>query len=256
MQVGLPTAGLQGYKSLSQRARIATEAWAQTNLYCAGCDSPEMERMPHNTPAIDFTCPACLAPYQLKSQSKPLGSRILDAGYQQMCRAIREDRTPNLLVLHYDPLNWRVRNLILIPRFAFSSAAVEKRPPLRVGARRAGWVGCNILLGRIPPDARLALIENGRPADLAEVRNKYRRVKSLAAIEPRERGWTLDLLAAVRSLGKQSFTLADVYSLEREMAKLHPANRHVRDKLRQQLQVLRDARLLDFVSRGTYRLRS
>jgi type II restriction enzyme len=173
-----------------------------------------------------------------------------------MCRAIREDRTPNLLLLHYDPLKWRVRNLILIPRFAFSNASVEKRPPLSAGARRAGWVGCNILLGRIPPDARLALIENGRPTGLAEVRKKYKRVESLAAIEPRERGWTLDVLAAVRSLGKQSFTLADVYSLEREMAQLHPANKHVRDKLRQQLQVLRDARLLDFISRGTYRLRS
>ena len=74
-------------------------------------------------------------------------------------------------------------------------------------------------------------------------------------MEPRERGWTLDVLAAVRRLGKQAFSLADVYSLEREMAKLHPANRHVRDKLRQQLQILRDAGLLDFVGRGRYRLR-
>ena len=37
--------------------------------------------------------------------------------------------------------------------------------------------------------------------------------------------------------------------------KLHPDNRHVRDKIRQQLQVLRDHGYLEFVSRGSYRLR-
>lgn len=173
-----------------------------------------------------------------------------------MCEAIREDRTPNLLAMYYDPVSWRVRRLILVPRFAFSEAAIEKRTPLRASARRAGWVGCNILLGKIPADAKLSVIEDGIPADPEMVRKRYARVKPLAAIEPQQRGWTLDVLAAVRSLGKQSFTLDEVYSLEREIAKLHPANRHVRDKIRQQLQVLRDAGLLDFVRRGAYQLRT
>jgi type II restriction enzyme len=34
---------------------------------------------------------------------------------------------------------------------------------------------------------------------------------------------------------------------------LHPENRHVRDKLRQQLQVLRDLGLIEFLGRGRYR---
>jgi len=256
VQVALPTGGLSRYKSSSQRARVVTETWAGTNLYCASCDSPRVETVPPNTPVIDFVCHRCRASYQLKCQSRPLAGKIADAGYEKMCEAIREDRTPNLLAMHYDPVSWSVRRLILVPRFAFSEAAIEKRKPLRAGARRAGWVGCNILLRNIPADARLPVIEDGKPADPETVRKRYARLKPLAAIEPRQRGWTLDVLAAVRSLGKQSFTLADVYSLEREMAQLHPANKHVRDKLRQQLQVLRDARLLDFVSRGAYRLHS
>jgi len=40
----------------------------------------------------------------------------------------------------------------------------------------------------------------------------------------------------------------------RELEKLHPDNRHVRDKIRQQLQVLRDAGLLLHVERGIWRL--
>jgi type II restriction enzyme len=31
-------------------------------------------------------------------------------------------------------------------------------------------------------------------------------------------------------------------------------NRHVRDKIRQQMQILRDMGLLEFLARGTYRL--
>lgn len=256
MQLALPTAGLLAYKSSSQRARIATEAWAATELYCANCASPKIDSLRPNTPAHDFACPVCRAPYQLKSQSRPFRTRVVDAEHAQMCRAIREDRTPNLLLMHYDLAGWRVSTLILIPRFAFSLAAIERRRPLGPAARRAGWIGCNILLAQIPVDARVSLIENGRPADPALVRQQYKRVKPLAAIEPKQRGWTLDVLTAVRSLGKQSFTLAELYSLEPGLAKLHPENRHVRDKIRQQLQVLRDAGLLDFIGRGEYRLRS
>ena len=38
------------------------------------------------------------------------------------------------------------------------------------------------------------------------------------------------------------------------MEKLHPDNRHIRDKIRQQLQVLRDAKLLIHVGSGHWRL--
>jgi hypothetical protein len=45
------------------------------------------------------------------------------------------------------------------------------------------------------------------------------------------------------------FTTADAYAFTRELEKLHPDNRHVRDKIRQQLQVLRDAGLLIHLGR-------
>ena len=66
------------------------------------------------------------------------------------------------------------------------------------------------------------------------------------------RGWTLDVLNIVRSLGKDEFSLAEVYQHTNALARLHPANRHVRDKIRQQLQVLRDLGFLEFRRRGEY----
>ena len=40
----------------------------------------------------------------------------------------------------------------------------------------------------------------------------------------------------------------------RELEKLHPDNRHVKDKIRQQLQVLRDLGFLLHIERGVWRL--
>jgi site-specific DNA-methyltransferase (adenine-specific) len=59
---------------------------------------------------------------------------------------------------------------------------------------------------------------------------------------------------AIRRLGKTEFTTADAYVFTRELEQLHPDNRHVRDKIRQQLQVLRDLGLLLHLGRGEWRL--
>jgi type II restriction enzyme len=254
VRLDLPTIGLSAYKGPTQRARVVTEAWALANLYCVNCASPQIDCLPHNTPAIDFVCPSCRVSYQLKSRRQPFGEKIVDAGYKKMREAIRQDVRPNLVAMQYDAEKWLVRNLLLIPGFALSDTAIQRRRPLGPRARRAGWVGCNILLGSIPADARLSLIEDGKLADPAVIRRDYKRIKNLAAIDPERRGWTLDVLAAVRSLGKESFTLSEAYSLDLRLARLHPGNRHVRDKIRQQLQILRDAGLLTFLGRGNYRL--
>jgi hypothetical protein len=57
-----------------------------------------------------------------------------------------------------------------------------------------------------------------------EVRAKFKRVKPLKDISVAQRGWTLDVLNAIRRLGKAEFTTTDVYTFERELAELHPDN--------------------------------
>jgi len=210
---------------------------------------------PINTPAIDYHCPKCESLFQLKAQSRPFSGRIVDAAYSTMVRAIQENRTPNLFALHYEPANWRVPNLILIPRFAFPLSAVEKRRALGPTARRAGWVGCNILLHAIPPEARIYIIANGKSSRRNAVRRQYDRIRPLASLDADQRGWALDVLNAVQSLDKTEFSLVEIYEAESHLANLHPANKHVREKIRQQLQVLRNLGLIDFLQRGHYRLR-
>ncbi|MGA2787062.1 MAG: DpnI domain-containing protein [Verrucomicrobiota bacterium] len=74
---------------------------------------------------------------------------------------------------------WEVRDLLLIPSFMFSESAVIKRlvaskrsedgKPLATTARRAGWVGCNIDLHRIAPEARIFIVRTIAPQSSAAV---------------------------------------------------------------------------------------
>jgi hypothetical protein len=52
-------------------------------------------------------------------QRSPIRSSIADGAYAAMMNAIRHDETPSFYFLHYDLATWRVRNLLLVPSFAF-----------------------------------------------------------------------------------------------------------------------------------------
>lgn len=239
------------YKSGSQIARVLTEEWCARELYCPACTSDRLSPSKVNAPAIDFVCPECRQLFQLKSLKNWNPKKIVDAGYESMLRSIRADDIPNLLVLQYS-VDWLVRNLLLVPRFFFSESAIEKRRPLRPQARRAGWVGCNILLGQIPIDGKIAMVSAGLPVPPDRVRDEFARTRGLAKIPPSVRGWALDVLNVLRRLGKAQFTLKDVYKFENELQASHPNNHNVRPKIRQQLQVLRDLGLTRFNGRGEY----
>jgi type II restriction enzyme len=170
-----------------------------------------------------------------------------------MMRAIWKDETPNLLVLQYSN-DWLVSRLLLVHKAFFSESAIERRPPLSPTARRAGWVGCNILLDRIPPDGKILVVSDGLAVPMEEVRREFARVSRLSVISPTVRGWTLDVLNAIRRLGKTRFSLTELYEVEGDLQALHPANRNVRPKMRQQLQVLRDLGFVRFISPGEYLL--
>ncbi|MEO5804019.1 MAG: DpnI domain-containing protein [Verrucomicrobiota bacterium] len=265
------------YKSGSQRAKNVTEAWGADNFYCPNCSSPKLDWLKSNTHAHDYRCPSCEFLFQLKSQKSPLGQSVTDGAYGAMMKAIQADQTPNFYFMHYDLATWSIRNLLLVPSFAFPTSAIIKRNPLAATARRAGWIGCNIALHRIPADARISLVKESNVVPAKEVREQFKRVKPLQEISVAQRGWTLDVLTAVRELVTErgsvtrstlanptrcdsqsrapgEFTNEDIYALAPHFEKLHPGNRHVKDKIRQQLQVLRDLGLLLHIGKGEWRV--
>jgi type II restriction enzyme len=221
----------RAYKSNSQIARVVSEDWCGRELYCAACDSDQLLPAKVNNPAVDFVCPACGQSFQLKSLRAWNQKKIVDAGYESMLRSIRSDRVPNLLILQYSD-EWLVRNLLLIPSVFFSETVIQKRAPLGSTARRAGWIGCNILLEGIPQDGKIAVVSNGSSVEEQQVRAEFSRVRKLAEVPPEVRGWTLDVLTAIRKLGKTRFSLQELYQLEPYLQRIHPCNQNVRPKIR------------------------
>ena len=69
------------------------------------------------------------------------------------------------------------------------------------------------------------------------------------------RGWILDVLRCVNKIEGRDFTLKQMYAFETQLAEKHPENHHIKDKIRQQLQLLRDKGILEFNGRGRYRKR-
>lgn len=66
-------------------------------------------------------------------------------------------------------------------------------------------------------------------------------------------GWKKDVFDCLQSLDKQDFTISDVYNFEGALSEKHPANNHVRNKIRQTLQYLRDLGFVKFVKPGVYK---
>lgn len=243
------------YRNNAQVARVVTEDWCARQMFCPACPSDALTAAPNNCPGIDFTCPNCSVPFQLKSRKLPLANRIVDAGYDAMIRAITSDQVPNLFLLQYSR-SWSVLNLIVVPSFFLTESVIEKRKPLSSGARRFGWVGCNILLGGIPIDGRIFVVSNGIAFPPSTVREQYARIRPLRVLKPEMRGWTLDVLNVLRKLGQREISLSQVYDFEESLRVIHPSNRNIRAKIRQQMQILRDLGFLAFEDRGRYRVLS
>jgi type II restriction enzyme len=68
-----------------------------------------------------------------------------------------------------------------------------------------------------------------------------------------ERGWIIDIMNCIDGFGMKDFSLSQVYGFEKVLYRKHPSNLHIKDKIRQQLQILRDRGYLEFLGRGRYR---
>ncbi|MBN1806615.1 MAG: NgoFVII family restriction endonuclease [Sedimentisphaerales bacterium] len=66
-------------------------------------------------------------------------------------------------------------------------------------------------------------------------------------------GWKLDTFNVVSSVKENIFKLEHVYAYKEQLQKLHPENRNIEAKIRQQLQELRDLGLIEFLGGGVYR---
>jgi hypothetical protein len=246
----------RAYASGSQNARAWTEAWVSAWAYCPHCGNKKISQFPNNEPLADFFCRSCKEEFELKSQKGKFGAKVADGAYSTKCERLSASNNPNLLLMNYDLKSLAVVNLFIVPKHFFVRDIIEQRKPLAATARRAGWIGSNILLGRVPESGKIHLVQNGVVRAKELVLAEWQRTLFLRGESPETRGWLLDVMKCVESIGKREFTLEEVYTFDRHLGELYPGNQNVRPKIRQQLQFLRDRGFIEFVSRGNYRLRS
>ena len=243
------------YESPSQIARVVTEEWANENLYCPACLNGSLEHTRTGKKLVDYVCTECEENYQLKSKRGPIKNKISNSAYQPKIEAIQEGTMPNFAFLHYDSDDWVAKELQVVPSHFMTKSVIEKRKPLSEDAERSGWVGSNILIENLPTDGMISLIKNGDTVQKKKVKKKWDSFSFMRKKSAKSRSWTSDILRCIRRLGEDHFTLKNIYEFEDELAELHPNNKHIKAKIRQQLQFLRDEGVITFHGDGWYTVR-
>lgn len=255
MKLSFNTQLADNYTSQSQKIRVLTEAWVDDAIFCPNCGHLNIDKYPNNQPVADFYCSNCKEEYELKSKQDSVGLKIVDGAYRTMIERLQSSNNPNFFLLNYDLKSFEVLNFLVIPKHFFIPEIIEKRKPLSVTARRAGWVGCNILLNHIPQTGKIFFVRDRQIEQKEKVLKNWK--KTLFLRDEKEigvRGWLLDIMICIEKINHKAFLLDEIYTFENDLRKKHPDNHHIKDKIRQQLQVLRDKGYLEFTSRGNYQL--
>lgn len=256
MDLNLPIDIATNYSSVAQKIRVISENWVNRSAFCPNCGS-NLTPFKNNQPVADFYCPACTEEFELKSKNGVIGRKVVDGAYTTMIDRLQANNNPNFFFLSYDRRTFSICNFLVIPKYFFMDSIIERRKPLSTNARRAGWVGCNILLDGIPKFGKIFYIENGLVSDRGKVLEKWKNttfVRNTHDIE--SKGWFFDVLICIDKLRKTEFNLDEVYQFEPLLKAKHPQNNNVQAKIRQQLQFLRDKNVIEFVRPGQYRLKN
>lgn len=241
------------YHNKSQIARILTETWTAENLYCPRCGNSSISKLENNTPVADFYCPKCNNFFEQKSQNGNISIKVNDGAYSTMLQRITSNTNPDFLFMSYDLSSLIVKSLFIVPKHFFVPTIIEKRKPLAPTARRGGWIGCNILLNKIPDAGKIYMINKGNEIDKKDVLYSINKTNFLSDIPVDGRGWLLDIMNCIQLIPSDIFDLSQMYSFEERLKYMHPNNCHIKDKIRQQLQILRDKDYIEFLGKGRYK---
>lgn len=206
----------------------------------------------NNRPVADFYCQKCKEEFELKSKTGKLKDTISDGAYSTMIERINSDNNPNFFFLTYTK-QWTVNNFLIIPKQFFTSEIIIKRKPLAETARRAGWVGCNIDISKVANAGKVFLIKDAKPINREIVKETFNKTLFLRNKGKDAKGWILDIMNCIDLINNNTFTLDEVYQFEQKLKLKYPNNNFIKDKIRQQLQILRDKGIIEFSGRGKYK---
>ncbi len=228
-----------------------TENWVKNEIFCPNCGNLLSEYQA-NKPVGDFYCKKCLEDYELKSKKDSMGKKITDGAYKTMLERLQSITNPNFFFLNYDLQTYKVINFVVIPKHFFIPEIII---PRKKGIpNRPNYIMCGIDLANIPKSGKIFYVKNKKIESKDKILEEWQKTLFLREEKRMEKGWLLDTMACIEQINKRVFDLQDIYKFESILKTKHPKNNFIKDKLRQQLQKLRDKGYLEFKGKGKYQL--
>ena len=252
MKIYFNTKLAENYKNTSQKIRVLSESWVDNEIFCPNCGC-NISSYKNSKPVADFYCPNCSEDYELKSKKNNMGKKIVDGAYKTMIERLQSTNNPNFFFLNYDIKNYEVLNFAVIPKHFFIPEIIIKR---NQGIKnRPNYIMCSIDLTKIPKSGKIFYIKNRKIENKNKILENWNKTLFLRkSKEIESKGWILDIMKCIDKLEKNEFTLNEIYTFENLLSQKYINNRHIKDKIRQQLQFLRDKNYLKFIGRGKYKL--
>ena len=97
------------------------------------------------------------------------------------------------------------------------------------------------------------MVKDGKFQDKQLVIDTWAKTAFLANQKKESRGWTIEILKLLENIPQKEFSLTEVYQFENLPKFKFPNNNFIKDKIRQQLQVLRDRDIIEFKGQGKYK---
>lgn len=242
----------KNYKSSAQIIRILTEDWLANNVYCPCCGTFPVNSFDNNNPVGDFYCTSCTEQFELKSKNgKTLGKSVADGAYHTMIKRINSNTNPNFFFLNYDKRDYSVKNLVIVPKHFFTTDIIIPRQ--KGIPNRPNYVMCSIDTDALPSTGKISIIEHGQVMKKDKVIEQWKKNFYLREMKADSKGWLLTTMHCLDQIKENEFSLKQMYAFEHELSLKYPNNAHIKDKIRQQLQFLRDKGVIEFLGRGRYR---
>ena len=108
-----------------------------------------------------------------------------------------------------------------------------------------------MLFESIPSYGKLYIVKNSKLESKEQILNKSHKILNLYDLDSQKAKWKIEILKILDSVDSV-FSLQEIYEKEAELHNLFPENNHIKDKIRQQLQFIRDDGIIVFHGNGKY----
>ncbi len=239
----------------TQAIKKLSEFWVANNIFCPICWSALIQHK-IDKPVNDLFCRDCKENFELKSSKWNLWNTILWGAYDVMIKEMTNNPM-HLFVLKYAE-DYTIKNFLVVPKYFFIPEIIKKRNTSKVKQKNWTtrlWTWWNIMFDKIPESWKIHYISNGTYKTRTEILKEWEKIKFLEEEKTSSKWWIFDIMICIEKLNKREFHLKELDVFLDELQLKYPNNNFIKDKIRQQLQKLRDNWYLEFIDwKGNYRL--